>query len=429
MKTLPNDIKVEKMLIGALLINLDLKGKVLNNITTEDFYSEDHKAILEAISCASPNIGSIVGQIKHTQNGKSDKLIDYVFSLIEESNTSAGIDNYVDIVKDLSTRRKIVIACMDAKNRINDMTNETGSIISDLKNCIQSSTEIKDGDYRTSLELVDVVYKDIEYRKGNNDHSIGMECGISAIDDNVGGFEGKTLTYLIARPSMGKTALSLNMAENMAMSEQGMVVYFSLEMGDVQIMRRRLSAISQVPLTRIRHGNIDDSQWPGIIEACNDLSNSKMIVVDKPKYKNIERLISLTHAISMEHKIACVYVDHVQLVSSSKTFQSTHAELTYISNELKALAKDLNIPVIALSQLNRKIEERRDKKPLLSDMRESGSLEQDADIVIGIYRETPESETMLLCGLKGRDIGIWKSTIGFDRFTQKTKLCQPLPEY
>jgi replicative DNA helicase len=421
MQALPHDTQIEKMLIGAIVFNPVLKGKIQSALTPDDFYAEDHKHIFEAISKAKPDIGSIVQQIKKRHNGKAEGLVKYVLDLAEETGTSAGTEHYVEIIKDLSTRRKIAIACMDVNHRIHDVAMDTNTILSELKDCIRDANNADDGDYRTNVELLNEVFKDIEYRKDNGIHNTGILCGIPEIDNNIGGFEGKTLTYLMARPSMGKTALSLNMAENMAMSDKGMVVFYSLEMGDTQIMRRRLSAVSSVALTSIRKGNIADSQWPFLIEASNKLADSRMIVVDKPKYKAVENLVSLTHTIAMEHQIGCVYVDHIQLMRSIKAFQSRHLEISHISNELKSLAKDLAIPVIVLSQLNREVEKRRDKHPVLSDLKESGDLEQDADNVIGLYREDPQNERMELGGLKGRDTGTWVSALIFDRFTQKTK--------
>lgn len=197
------------------------------------------------------------------------------------------------------------------------------------------------------------------------------------------------------------------------------MIFFSLEMSAEAITRRRLAAESGIFLSRIRAGHLEEYQWPMLISALNALSNRPLMVVDHPKYKIIENLTAMAESIAMDNQVSAVFVDHIQLMRSLQKFNTRHLEISFISNELKAIAKNLDIPVIALSQLNRGIELRKNQKPRLADMKESGDLEQDADVVIGLYRETKDSELLELAGLKGRDVGIWKGCLRFDRFTQK----------
>lgn len=219
------------------------------------------------------------------------------------------------------------------------------------------------------------------------------------------------------------TALALNIADNVSLNNPGKVLFFSLESGETALTRRRLAAKSGVYLTRIRTGGVDDSQWSHLIEAANTLSDNNLIILDRPKFKTVENLCSMAETLAMEHPISLIVVDHIQRMRSKQRFQNRHLELSYISEELTSLVSELNTPGLILCQLSREVDKRRDQRPKLSDMKESGDLEQNADNVIGLFRKDKIDEFAEIEGLKGRDVGTWKEWLSFDRFIQKFSDC------
>lgn len=416
----PSNIEAEQSVIGAMLMNPDCIPKVKAIIQPDDFYRESHIYIVKAIYELKGKATTITVPEELNKQNMLEKCggSDYISSLMENVTISAGVTFHADIIYDLSKRRQIIDKCAVACEDAFATTKVTEDILSDLKGGIISLNSTGKNLYPEPDQLIADVFKEIEKRSQSEDHHVGILSGFPEIDSYLNGFEPKTLTYLIGRPSMGKTALGLNIAENMAENCSGMILFFSLEMGNEQITRRRIAAKSQVYLSRIRSGNIQDSQWRDLIEAADNISR-KIILIDHPKFKTVENLVSLAESFAIEHEISAIFVDHIQLMNTRKTKNSRHHEISHISNEMKSLAKTLTVPNIVLCQLSRKVEQRRDKKPILSDMKESGDLEQDSDLVIGIYRDDPKAETMYLAGLKGRDVGTWTAEIGFDRFTQK----------
>lgn len=420
-KVPPHNVDIEQVVLGAMLINQDRIVKAKSFLNADDFYRESHVLLFKAIiEVGSDDVALIAHRL--SQNGELEKIggIDYIGTLADAVSTSASFDYHAEVLKDLSNRRKVIYACATASEQSYDLSAELNDVLSTLKTDIRETQAAdRKQNYRDNKELVQTVFSDIEQRAKDGRHHVGILSGYKAIDVHLNGFEPKTLTYIIGRPSMGKTALAINIAENMALANQGMVVFFSLETGDEQITRRRLSAKSKIHLSHIRAGHIQESQWPDLIKAADKVSENGILVIDGTKYKTIENLVAMAETLSLEHKIASVFVDHIQLMNSRKTFNNRHLEISYISNTLKSLAKDLDIPVITLCQLRRDVESRKNKRPQLADMKESGDLEQDADIVIGLFREEKHSNVMEIAGLKGRDVGTWEAKLYFDERIQK----------
>lgn len=419
LKVLPHNIEAEQALLGAMFVNENVKPRAKNALEPDNFYKEAHSHIFRALLEKKSDIVIVCQAL--SEEGLLEKVggQEYVASLAEHCSTSAHIDHYIRIIKELCERRQIIELCQICSEQAYLQHAEPDEILSEMKKGIKTIQTDKKPDYRDNVELVGSVFKDIERRMNEGNKALGPLSGFKDLDNLIGGFEPKTLTYIIGRPSMGKTALGLNIADFMAKNYEGKIPFFSLEMGDEALTRRRLSAWSKVYLSRIRHGNIEDSQWPDLIGAANDLSQSNLIIIDSPKFKVINKLVSMAETLAMEFPLTALFVDHIQLMRCQKRPTSRHLEISHISNELKALSKDLNIPVIALCQLRRDVESRKDKRPQLQDMKESGDLEQDADIVLGIYRadqKEPETEIGLL---KGRDIGTGKINLFFDRYIQK----------
>jgi replicative DNA helicase len=213
--------------------------------------------------------------------------------------------------------------------------------------------------------------------------------------------------------------LALAIGERIATRKGGTVLLFSLEMSAEAIMRRRLAAESGVFLSRIRAGDIADGQWGLLLDASNRLADRPFRVIDAPRYRYVERLVAMAETVAMEKDLSVIIIDHIQEIKSIKKTQNRNLELGEIARSIKYLGRDLNVPTVVLSQLSRTTEGRTSPHPRLSDMRDSGELEQIADGVIGVYRATKETEVLELGGLKGRDTGTWKTNLRFDRFTQR----------
>lgn len=424
MRVPPQDIEAEQIILGSLMVNPNLKTKVAKILIPHDFYREAHGHIFEAMLSLDGQ-GCEPQMIKEAldQKGFFEKCggTDYLFQLVEPIITTAGIDHYCQLVKEMSTRRRIIQAAAQMADMAWDKTREIDEILSVTKQSIRTVEPDHGQEYQDSQELVRAVFKEVEDRAQNGKRQVGILCGYDCIDSRMMGFEPQTTTYIIGRPSMGKTALACNIAEYMAHHESRTVLFFSLEMSGAAITRRRLAARSGVYLSRIRSGDIEDSQWRDLIEGADYCQRGAIMMVSKSKYRQIENLCSLAESIAVDHKITAIFIDHIQKTYSSKKFQNRNLELGHVSSRLVDLGKDLNVPMIILSQLSRAPENRpeHNRMPQLQDMRDSGELEQDADVVMGVYRQTRESHILEIGCLKGRDVGTWKIDLKFDRFTQR----------
>jgi len=419
---MPHSTETEQALIGSLLINPDCRAEVSVCTPKEAFYSEAHSKIYETI--LESNGGDALSVINLlSRKGVLDKVggADYVASMAMNVWTSAGSHHYSEELTALHKQRLLITACNRVISNAKDgaLPDETlANLRADLKDIDAQGDTAESPNYRDTLKAV---MDDIEDRMENGNRNVGILTGYEAIDGILMGMEPKTLTYLIGRPSMGKTALALNIADNMASAGEGLALFFSLEMGSEALARRTLAAESKVFLSRIRAGDFETGQLNHLLNAVGRLYDRDIYVLDHPKWKTIEMMVAMAEKISGEKKVAAIFVDHIQLMRSSLRFNNRHLEVSHISNELKSMSKVLEVPVIALSQLSRKIEDRIPplNKPQLSDMKESGDLEQDADIVIAVHREDREAVEMHLAGLKGRDTGTWRGKLHFNRFTQK----------
>lgn len=421
LKVLPHDVEAEQAVIGAMFINPGCIPKVQKILNPDDFYREAHIHICKALFITKFKADLITVSDALTKKGLSEMWggNDYLASLVESITTSAGVGHHAEIVKGLSERRRLISECMNTLDKAYGLHNEFEEILSNHKGAIRDIQANQQEDYRDNKELVNAVFKDIENRAQSGNRSVGVKTGFVNIDIHTAGLEKKSATYLIARPSIGKTALALNISDHIAKNYEGKVIFFSLESGDMALTRRRLSAHSGVFLSRLRTGNIEDSQWPDLIEAANILSENNSIIIDRPRYKVVENLVAMAETLAMESPLSLIVIDHIQRMRSKTRFQNRHLELSSISEEISSLANDLDIPILILCQLSREVEKRKDQRPKLTYMKESGDLEANADMVIGIYREDKESEILRVECLKGRDTGTWTTYLKFDRFIQK----------
>jgi len=429
LKVPPQDIDIERAILGACLTWPDARAKVKCHLVPDDFYREAHSAIWSAICSLAGECDAQLVKVALEKAGNLEKVggIEYLIDLMSQVVTKAGLDQYCRVILDCSTRRKVIQASSVMAEQAFQPFTDIEEIISTAKDTIRGLNVHEEKAYRKGKDLIKVVFEEMEKRCNNQDPMVGISWGIDGLDKLTGGAEPKTLTYLCGRPSMGKTALALHMADHMASLNQGFVVYFANEGGAESLTRRRLSAQSGVSLGSIRYGRVhSDDHWGWLLDAANKLSDRQFIIVDHSRFKDIGAMVSFTETLAMEHRLAAVFGDHIQLMrAKNQRWNSRHHEISYISNSLKDLAKDLCVPVIELCQLNRLAEGIR---PNLSHLKESGDLEQDGDIIFGIYRDTKESRKMELGCMKGRDVGTWVIDLVYDVMTQRIMEVKDDPE-
>ncbi|MBW1723718.1 MAG: hypothetical protein JRJ78_16930, partial [Deltaproteobacteria bacterium] len=357
MPELPSCVDSERYVLGACILDAGARARATKSLAPGDFYSRKHALIWEALQSAPVGDPLAVTEAVDKLSGKGKIKAEYIFDLAQ--------------VKEMAKRRRIIRACHEAMAHATDAASEVDGVLSGLRSSIQAIEAQTTGeDWLPPSSLVNEVYRDIERRRAEGKTNPGILTGLGNIDHHMGGLEPETTVYIIARPSVGKTALALTMADHIADHEPGHALFFALESNAKALTRRRLSARSAIWLSRIRSGNIEDGQWSRLIKTCDAISSSRLIIIDKPKYKKIENLQAISEAIHFEMPVSCIFVDHIIRMSSLKRHQSQHLELGYISEMLTSLAKDLKVPVVILCQLNRAVEARSNRRPMLSDMRE-----------------------------------------------------------
>lgn len=427
MKPLPHDIEAERAVLCAMMIRSEIILKVQGMIQSEDFYREPHRKIAEALfECRSGDFVVLCDCL--AKRGDLEKVggREYVGSLVDVVSTSAGWRYYADIIKKHSTRRKIILECQKTLDSCHNRTAENDEILSVHKGRLREIEAGQAKDFEESSTLIGQVFDDIEARREQGGGLVGVPTGHGKLDEATGGLEGGCTFGCAGRPSMGKSAFALDIGGNVAQITGKKVLYFSLESTALALTRRRLAASSGVFLSSIRSGDIGDSQWPSLIGAADTLSRSGLTILDSPKYKYVENLVSYCESAALEHDIALIVIDHIQLMKSRTRTSSRHELLSSVSERAQDLAKDLNTPLLILCQLNRQIENRPAhlQAPQLSDLKESGDLEQNFDSVWGLWRQDKNSEYMQIEGLKGRDTGTFKTWLKFDRYIQKFYDCE-----
>lgn len=419
MKPLPYDLDIEMSILSILVLPGDNGAKVIarEKLSKQDFYKTAHEHIFEN-SLEAQDITHLAHLLEKQGllaeiGGKA-----YLGEIAAEGSIPSALSHLIGVLKDLSQRRNLILKANEISEGAYNLTTDIQELTSETIKTLRDSCQNVAG-ITQNPELAQIVFKDIERRSQEGTRDVGLLSGLEILDSHLYGFEPGTLTYIIGRPSMGKTALLLNIAGYMADHYPGIVLFYSLEMSKEALFRRRLAARSGIFLSRLRNADIGDAQWPDLIKASEELSKSDLVIIDNTKYRYIEDLIANAHALAGEHKVIALFADHVQKMRPRHKATNRHLEVSYVSNEFAALAKDLNIPAIVASQLNRQVEGRSDKKPMVSDMKESGDLEQDADIVLGIYRKDLNSEIMDIACLKGRDVETFKGQLFFNGGLQK----------
>ena len=412
----PQNIEAEQAVLGAMLLEREAIAKVMEKLRSEDFYREAHKVIFNAM-LELYNRNEAVDLVTVTEvlkkNGKLEDVggIAYVTSLANSVPTAANVVYHAGIVEEKSILRQLVRSATEIAELGYEGSEDVSDIIDSAeKKILDISNRKKDTDFVPINNIVMDSFKDLEALMNNKNGLTGLPTGFVDFDNLTSGLHGSDFIILAARPSMGKTALSLNIVQNVAIrsgkqtdGKPKVVAFFSLEMSKEQLVQRMLCAEANIDSQRLRIGELRDEDWIQLIQTADSLSAAQIYIDDTAGITAME-MRSRARRLKAEHGLDLIVVDYLQLMQSSGRTESSgkrnlsgdrQQEVSEISRSLKALARELNVPIIALSQLSRSVESRQVKRPMLSDLRESGSLEQDADIVMFLYREdyyNPETE-------------------------------------
>ena len=394
---LPYSVEAERAVLGGIMLKNDAWDLVAGLVLQEDFYQTEHQLIFKTIKdlqdLGKP-IDLITVQDTLEGNGDLPELVklggkDYLTQLAQETPSVANIESYAEIIKQRSNLRKLITAV----DQISKTARESDSSSSDqvIDNAEERILSLRD-DFKRSAgpkeirDLLGPVYSFIQEANESGDSLIGVSTGFSEIDEITLGFQRSDLIVIAGRPSMGKTALALNIAENVARQTDQTVLIFSMEMSAEQGVRRFISSIANIDLQRLMRGQLQDNDWEGIDKALSVLSNKKILLDDTPALSPTE-LRARSRRVKRENKdLAMIVVDYIGLMQIPGKSENRVTEISEISRSLKALAKELDVPVVAISQLNRAVESRPNKRPILSDLRDSGAIEQDADVIAFLYR-------------------------------------------
>ena len=388
----PHSVESEQSILGSILLDKDAIITVAETITPTDFYKDAHRIIYEsmmALNNKNEPIDMVTLTDELRKRGYLDDIggVTYLTSLSTIVPTTSNVKYYADIVKEKSVLRQLIKASNDIIN-LGYGSGESSENVLDFaeKKIFDISQERTNDDFKPINQVLMDTYDMIESIYSNKSDVTGVTTGFKDLNKKINGLQRTDLILVAARPAMGKTAFALNLVQNAAIKGNASVAVFSLEMSKEQLAQRMIAAQSNVELKKMKTGTLNDADWPRIISAMAVMSDAKIFIDDTPGIK-INELRSKCRKLKMEQGLDLVMIDYLQLMESDSKNESRQQEISKISRSLKILAKELDCPVVALSQLSRAPEQRADHRPVLSDLRESGAIEQDADIVMFLYRD------------------------------------------
>lgn len=392
-KVKPHSEQAESSVIGSMIMDRDAITTAMEILVPEDFYEKRLGVFFDVIvqlysEGIETDLVTIQDRLKTKEIPEEYISLEYISHLVEGVPTSANIKYYAEIVREKSLLRQFIKTSEGLVNTCyldkDNTRNIFGQAEKDLFTLFQKATQAKD---QTSIEEVVIESLNaIEKASRSTGAVTGVATGFLDLDYMTAGMQPSDLVLVAARPSMGKTAFVLNMAEHMAIKNHNTTAIFSLEMSKTQLVNRLLSMHSRVDAQNIRTGKLDEKEWAELMESARVIGSSSLIIDDTPGI-SVTELRSKCRKLKLEHDLKVVIIDYIQLMTSGRKVESRQQEISDISRSLKAIAREIQCPVIALSQLSRAVEQRPDKRPMLSDLRESGAIEQDADVVMFIYRD------------------------------------------
>ena len=396
----PHSLEAEQSVLGSMLLDKEAVAAASEVLQGEDFYSDAHKEIYEAILDIYDQ-GKPVDLVTLAEALRQRGTLEavgggtYISDLSMSVPSTANIRYYVRIVEEKAILRRLITACNNIIKDSYEASEELDIIIDQAEKRVFEISQKKN---RQSFESIKTIlldtYAQIEEMTKNKGKIVGVPTGFYDFDMRTSGLNPSDLVLIAARPSMGKTSFAINIAQNAAVRYQVPVAIFSLEMSKEQLVQRMLSSEANIELQKIRTGDLTEEDWIKLVQAATPLSQAPIFIDDTPAVSSME-IRSKARRLKLEHNLGLIVIDYLQLMSGRGRFESRQQEVSEISRSLKALARELNIPVVALSQLSRGPEARQDHRPMLSDLRESGAIEQDADVVVFLYRDeyyNPDTE-------------------------------------
>ncbi len=396
----PNDFEAEQGVIGCMIFDKDGIDIAYEILRGEDFYRPEHKIIFEAIiemySEDTPvDIITLKNKLETMDMLNNIGGLEYIVHLFNLVSTSALAKQYALIVKEKSTRRKLLKASKDIHSLTFDNTENVESIVEKAEKILESAhNNNTDEDFSPIKEVLESSIDRIEILFKNKSNVTGIETGFADFDMKTAGLQNSDFILIAGRPSMGKTAFAINIAQYAALNKNITTAIFSLEMSKEQLVNRMICSEAFVDAQKLRTGELESEDWQKIAEAVSNLSEAPIYIDDKPEI-SMAHLRAKCRKLKKDRDLGLIVIDYLQLMNYNGKSESRQQEISQISRSLKSLARELNIPIIALSQLSRAVEQRKPPKPMLSDLRESGAIEQDADVVCFLYREeyyNPETE-------------------------------------
>lgn len=401
-RALPQNIEAEMSVLGVSFLNPYALEKIIENITEDMFFLDAHKKIFEAlVSLYKENtpidITTVKNELDKQKNLNAIGGIEYLSDIIDSVATSANLDYYIEIVKEKATRRRLIDT---ATNIITDAYNEEEGLTKVLDTSEQKLLNVirtrKTSEFKTIAEALREAHQNLEMMSKNRSVVTGIPTGFIDLDKATAGLHEGELIILAARPGMGKTAFALNIATNAAMATKKNVAIFNLEMSSEQLVNRMISAVGQIEGDKLKTGMLNDNDWKRYTEAMSELADTNVYIEDDASVTAPEIKAKCRRLASSPNGLGLVVIDYLQLVTTGGRVESRQVEVSEISRSFKTMAMELKVPVIALAQLSRNAERRESNQPRLADLRESGSIEQDADLVLFLnrqdYFETKSSE-------------------------------------
>ncbi|HCQ89479.1 MAG TPA: replicative DNA helicase, partial [Clostridium sp.] len=391
LRSMPHNLEAEQSVLGSMLIDKAAIAAAAETLEGEDFYRDSHKIIFKSIKelyqkDIPVDMITLIEHLRSTEKLDEAGGISYITEISGSVPSTANLTSYIQIVEDKSILRRLIRSATEIIETSYNKQDDVDAVV-DLaeKNVFNISEKKNTSDFESMSTVLERGFEEIERIYNNKGETTGVPSGFKDLDEKTSGFQSGDMVLIAARPSMGKTTFALNLAQHAALRAGKSVAIFSLEMSKEQLAYKLLCAEANVDMLKLRTGNLDERDWENIARASGPLADAK-IFIDDTAGVSIMEMRSKCRRLKMEHGIDMILIDYLQLMSGSGG-ESRQQEVSEISRSIKAIAKELKCPVIALSQLSRAPEQRADHRPMLSDLRESGSIEQDADLVMFLYRD------------------------------------------
>ena len=395
----PHSTEAEQSVLGGLMLENSAWDRIADVVSGEDFYRHEHRLIFRAIAnlineSRPADVITVQESLERNEELEAAGGFNYLITLAQNTPSAANIRRYAEIVRERSIMRQLAeVGTEIARNAYNPQGRDAGQLLDEAENKVFQIAESTAKSKQGFLEMPDLLKEVVEridmlYSRDNPDEVTGISTGFIDLDKKTSGLQPGDLIIVAGRPSMGKTAFSINIAEHVAVENKLPVAVFSMEMGGAQLVMRMLGSVGRLDQSVLKTGRLQDEHWGRLNEAVVKLSDAPMYIDETPGLTALElRARARRLARQFNGKLGLIVIDYLQLMSGSGRSDNRASELGEISRSLKALAKELQVPVIALSQLSRTVEQRTDKRPMMSDLRESGAIEQDADLIMFMYRD------------------------------------------